>query len=82
MTGWTATPDEDDPCSCGDELAHCHGVLVVHATGVVECDEAGCTAEVQLHAWQLSCCEIEGGCRCDAELTVMAPRRRAPARAA
>ena len=65
MNGWLATPDDPTPCSCGDELAHCHGVLVVHVTGSLECDEHGCSGDLDVHVWQVGCDEVEGGCGCD-----------------
>ncbi len=49
-------------------LDHCHGTLVRHADGVVECTDAGCVAtEVVRHTLVIECESVEGGCSCAAD---------------
>ncbi len=50
--------------ACGDGLAHCHGTLVLHADGVLDCDEAVCGADPSLHEWWVSCIDLETQCGC------------------
>jgi hypothetical protein len=46
-------------------LAHCHATLVVHADGVVDCEErATCGAEAALHEWWMPCTELAPQCGC------------------
>jgi hypothetical protein len=48
---------------CGDERAHCHGVLVRHADGRTECIEGpGCDAGEPTHDWGVGCAELGCGC--------------------
>ena len=48
---------------CHDELEHCHGVLVRHGDGHLECvEEAACTGGGPAHDWAVPCAEV--GCRC------------------
>lgn len=49
---------------CDTDVLHCHGVVIVHVTGEVECTEVGCTGRLDVHAWLVPCDEVEGGCRC------------------
>ena len=51
---------------CDDELEHCHGVLVRHGDGRLECvDEAACAGGAPAHGWAVPCIEL--GCRCAGE---------------
>lgn len=51
--------------SCIGELDHCHGTLVTHADGFVECTEDGCADFAQLrHTLTIECHEVRGGCGC------------------
>jgi hypothetical protein len=53
-----------DDCRAG--LAHCHGTLVVHADGTLECDGVEvCGAEEALHEWWVPCTELVCGCTGD-----------------
>lgn len=48
---------------CDDELAHCHGVLVRHADGRIECiEDTGCDAGEPTHEWAVACAEVGCGC--------------------
>ena len=50
------------PC-CEDGLAHCHGTLVLHADGTVECDEqAVCGGDETQHEVWVTCDELRCGC--------------------
>ena len=51
------------PSCCGTELAHCHGTLVLHADGTVECDGIDvCDADEAQHELWVSCDELRCGC--------------------
>jgi hypothetical protein len=51
------------PARCGEGLAHCHGTLVLHADGTVECDgESICGADEVQHELWVACDEL--GCSC------------------
>jgi hypothetical protein len=51
--------------SCGDGLIHCHGTLVRHADGTVECTDEGCPgADLDLHELRLSCEVAQPDCTC------------------
>lgn len=51
------------PACCETELAHCHGTLVLHADGTVECDEvAACDADELQHELWVACDELGCGC--------------------
>jgi hypothetical protein len=57
--------------SCLGELDHCHGTLILHETGAVDCTEPGCRdLEEVRHTLRISCAEIDGGCLCTATLVV------------
>jgi hypothetical protein len=45
---------------CLEQLQHCHGTLVVHADGRVECldGDAGCTRLAAAHGWRTSCDDL------------------------
>lgn len=48
---------------CGNDLDHCHGTLVLHADGTVECDEhATCEADEARHELWVTCDELRCGC--------------------
>ena len=49
-----------------DEVFECRGVLVAHADGTLECDEAHeCQADEAVHAWWVPCTELRCGCTGD-----------------
>lgn len=51
-------------CRAGHE--HCHTTLVVHADGVVECDDSlRCGGREDLHDWWLPCTDLGCGCTGD-----------------
>ncbi|MDP9453127.1 MAG: hypothetical protein M3P97_07020 [Actinomycetota bacterium] len=50
---------------CAADLAHCHATMVVHADGVLACQEAdACGARPELHDWWISCTELASPCGC------------------
>lgn len=67
----TATSDPSGRLSgqrecCREGLAHCHGTLVLHADGTVECDdEATCGADELQHELWMACDELGCGCAGD-----------------
>ena len=49
---------------CGEEVDHCHGTLVRHADGWVECTDGSCLVlAVERHELVLACGPGEG-CAC------------------
>lgn len=42
----------------------CQGTLVVHADGVIDCSEAPCGAEPDVHGHWMPCVELEAPCGC------------------
>jgi hypothetical protein len=51
--------------ACAADLAHCHATLVVHADGVLACQEVDvCGAQPNLHDWWISCTELASPCGC------------------
>ncbi|HSH59464.1 MAG TPA: hypothetical protein VK988_07450 [Acidimicrobiales bacterium] len=61
----TVAPVRSRACpDCADGLAHCHGTLVLHADGVLDCSEAVCRADPGLHAWWVPCIELAPRCGC------------------
>jgi hypothetical protein len=51
------------PACCADGLAHCHGTLVLHADGTVECDDVdACGADESQHELWVACDELGCGC--------------------
>lgn len=54
---------------CLGEVDHCHGTLVRHRGGGLECSEPGCAAEDPArHLWVLACDLVDGACRCSVSL--------------
>ncbi|SDW54907.1 hypothetical protein SAMN05421504_101873 [Amycolatopsis xylanica] len=50
---------------CAAELDHCHGTLIVHPNGDVECMEPDCTdLDAVRHEFTIDCLTVEGGCPC------------------
>ncbi|MBO0839380.1 MAG: hypothetical protein J2O49_00945 [Sciscionella sp.] len=49
---------------CAAGLEHCHGSLIEHATGALECTEPGCVeVDPARHALRLCCAELtDCGC--------------------
>ena len=48
---------------CAADLAHCHGTLVLHADGSVECDHVDvCDADELQHELWVACDELGCGC--------------------
>jgi hypothetical protein len=51
--------------SCTGELDHCHGTLILHEDGAVDCTEPGCRDLDQArHRLTIICAEVDGGCLC------------------
>ena len=51
--------------SCRTGLDHCHGTVLVHVDGGVECTEPDCVDAVLLrHTLVIRCDQVEGGCDC------------------
>lgn len=58
-----------DCASCAAALDHCHGTLLTHADGFVECTEDGCfDLDRVRHTLIIECHEVLGGCECLAVL--------------
>ncbi|SFQ30198.1 hypothetical protein SAMN05421810_10610 [Amycolatopsis arida] len=50
---------------CTGGIDHCHGTLVLHADGFVECTDPACPdADEPRHFLTIDCAEIDGGCAC------------------
>lgn len=60
-------------CRCGDELLHCHGTLVRHVVGEVECTESGCAGEIVMHDVVLLCCDVAGAGCCTDDVVLAVP---------
>lgn len=51
--------------ACSNELDHCHGTLIVHATTEVECTDETCVElDAVRHALVVDCESLTGGCGC------------------
>ena len=51
------------PACCGQDVDHCHGTLVLHADGTLECeDESVCGADEAQHELWVACGELGCGC--------------------
>ncbi len=62
---WSTSGHERGCEHCAAALAHCHGTLVLHADGSVDCDEAStCELEAGWHEWWVTCTELEPACGC------------------
>ncbi len=49
--------------NCEDQLEHCHGVLVRHPDGRLECvEDTACPGREPAHPWVVGCAEV--GCAC------------------
>lgn len=48
--------------ACAVELLHCHGTLVLHADGSVECDVEDCGVAEEAHELVLMCTEVDPRC--------------------
>ncbi|GAB0101978.1 hypothetical protein JMUB6875_09450 [Nocardia sp. JMUB6875] len=59
-------PESDCP-ECESALDHCHGTLIAHAAGPVECTEPDCfdTGRAR-HVFVADCGDVAGGCDCAA----------------
>lgn len=57
-----------DCVTCERDLDHCHGTLVVHPDGGVECTEPGCAdVDRARHALVIDCATVLlDGCACQA----------------
>lgn len=53
--------------SCLSGLDHCHGTLVTHENGDVDCTEACTDLDPARHRLHLGCAELDG-CPCPADL--------------
>lgn len=54
------------PCThCTTGVDHCHGTLVVHATGPADCTQPDCTdTDEARHDLRIDCGSVMGGCDC------------------
>ncbi len=51
------------PCRrCETDLLHCHGTLVRHASGEVECSDPGCAGKAGVHDFVIGCDDVQSGC--------------------
>lgn len=51
---------------CANSLDHCHGTLVNHPDGVLECTDQGCRdLDRARHDLVVDCELLVGGCGCD-----------------
>ncbi|GAA3742947.1 hypothetical protein HDA32_003213 [Spinactinospora alkalitolerans] len=57
-------PAVRDCPGCEREWDHCHGTLIVHTDGAVECTEDDCSASPHLHAWTTPCGRLVPACEC------------------
>ncbi|MFE2956752.1 hypothetical protein ACWCW7_19295 [Nocardia tengchongensis] len=64
--------------SCESALDHCHGTLIVHAAGPVECTESECfDTDRARHLFVADCFDAAGGCACAAPAARTGRRNRA-----
>ena len=47
---------------CTDSLLHCHGTLIRHDDGTVECSQPGCGGDATMHDFVVTCVEIQATC--------------------
>lgn len=55
------------PClACGRNWKHCHGTVILHADGELECttDDSRCVAAVEVHDLVVPCDQLMSGCGC------------------
>lgn len=58
--------------SCAAGIDHCHGTLVDHESGFVECTDMACLSfGVERHSLVIDCGTVEGGCGCTDHLQVL-----------
>ncbi|OLT44204.1 hypothetical protein BJF85_20215 [Saccharomonospora sp. CUA-673] len=51
--------------SCATGIDHCHGTLLEHAAGFVECTDIDCVSvRIERHVLATDCGDIVGGCGC------------------
>jgi hypothetical protein len=49
--------------ACSADVDHCHGTLVAHGDGTVDCTDATCAgADPLRHALIVDCAAVLGGC--------------------
>ena len=55
---------------CTTGLDHCHGTLVIHLDGTIECTEPWCADEhgTRHLLARLTCIEVDGDCTCQPRL--------------
>ncbi len=47
---------------CETDLVHCHGTLVRHGDGEVECSNPRCAGRVAVHDFVIVCEDVQSGC--------------------
>ncbi|MBB3662367.1 MULTISPECIES: hypothetical protein [Prauserella salsuginis group] len=58
--------------SCEAGIDHCHGTLVEHVSGFVECTDMACLSfGADRHSLVIDCEAVEGGCGCAAHLHLL-----------
>ncbi|GAA1251926.1 hypothetical protein GCM10009676_43470 [Prauserella halophila] len=59
--------------SCEVGIDHCHGTLVEHVSGFVECTDTDCVGfGAERHSLVIDCEAVEGGCGCTAHPQLIA----------
>lgn len=51
---------------CAGSLLHCHGTVVRHEDGSVECTQPRCAGTAELHDFVIDCRDVQSRC-CDDE---------------
>lgn len=64
LTGCGGTKGGMECGNCLSGLDHCHGTLVVHETGDVECTEVCAGVDEARHRLSVTCADLHGGCSC------------------
>lgn len=54
--------------TCLSGLDHCHGTLVLHESGDVDCTETCPDPDPARHRLSLDCADLDGGCDCTVDL--------------
>jgi hypothetical protein len=62
---------------CSTDLVHCHGTLVQHAEGDLECSDPGCAGRVAVHDFVILCDDVQARCCGDRAPESLATRRSA-----